>query len=443
MFILRKILKAGFKIMVLLLVLIILIPLVLVAVPYKGRGDAEPVGDISVNVTENSENNETRKGPYPYVFVHGMTGWGENAAMNEKMPYWGFSKEQDLLKYLRENGTEVYAPSVGPLSSAYDRACELYAQLTGTRVDYGKAHSEQYGHERFGRDYTGKAVMGTPWDLKSKINLVGHSFGGPTVRVLVSLLAYGSKAEKDVSGEACSELFKGGNAGGINAVVTLASPHNGSPLSNYMNDPVLPAFITTAVMNNLEKKGATYDPMLSQWGLDRMDLMNDFRLAVSKDQCGYDMTLNGASVLNKKFPTVPTVYYLSYSASLDSKETEKMKESEILKEANKNTGGYKILTKFWKYIRFAGNHTVVDGRILDDSWKKNDGFVPVISAQYPDSEENNHRFFAGGMKPEKGVWTVMPVNEGENHGFYCSPCGNPEKFHEFFDEMIELVNGLE
>jgi len=47
------------------------------------------------------------------------------------------------------------------------------------------------------------------------------------------------------------------------------------------------------------------------------------------------------------------------------------------------------------------------------------------------------------MKPEKGVWTVMPVNEGENHGLYCSPCGNPEKFHEFFDEMIELVNGLE
>ena len=71
-----------------------------------------------------------------------------------------------------------------------------------------------------------------------------------------------------------------------------------------------------------------------------------------------------------------------------------------------------------------------------------DNIVPLFG-QYPDSEENNHVFFADGMKPEKGVWTVMPVNEGENHGFYCSPCGNPEKFHEFFDEMIELINGLE
>jgi len=35
----------------------------------------------------------------------------------------------------------AYAASVAPNGSAWDRACELYAQLSGTRVDYGKAHT--------------------------------------------------------------------------------------------------------------------------------------------------------------------------------------------------------------------------------------------------------------------------------------------------------------
>ena len=39
------------------------------------------------------------------------------------------------------------------MGSAWDRTCELYAQLTGTRVDYGKAHAEKYGHARYGRTY--------------------------------------------------------------------------------------------------------------------------------------------------------------------------------------------------------------------------------------------------------------------------------------------------
>ena len=51
---------------------------------------------------------------------------------------------------LNEKGIEAYAPAVGPLSSAWDRACELYAQLMGTRVDYGEAHSKMHGHNRYG-----------------------------------------------------------------------------------------------------------------------------------------------------------------------------------------------------------------------------------------------------------------------------------------------------
>ena len=48
-------------------------------------------------------------------------------------------------------GIHTVAPSMGPFTSAWDRACEVYAQLVGGTVDYGKAHSEKYGHERYGR----------------------------------------------------------------------------------------------------------------------------------------------------------------------------------------------------------------------------------------------------------------------------------------------------
>ena len=84
-----------------------------------------------------------------YIFVHGLAGWGSYDEKYAKKPYWGM-RNGDLIQYLRDQGFDCYAASVSPHGSAWDRACELYAQLYGTRVDYGKRHSEEYGHERFG-----------------------------------------------------------------------------------------------------------------------------------------------------------------------------------------------------------------------------------------------------------------------------------------------------
>ena len=86
-----------------------------------------------------------------FVFVHGLSGWGSYDDNYRKMPYWGM-RGGDLMVYLRSQGYACYAASVAPAGSAWDRACELYAQLAGTRTDYGKAHSTAFRHERFGRD---------------------------------------------------------------------------------------------------------------------------------------------------------------------------------------------------------------------------------------------------------------------------------------------------
>lgn len=94
----------------------------------------------------------TGRNKYPFVFVHGMFGWGDAIGIDKVAPYWG-ATTGNLMDFLTSCKYECYSASVGPVSSAWDNACELYAQLMGTRVDYGEAHSKAHGHERYGRTY--------------------------------------------------------------------------------------------------------------------------------------------------------------------------------------------------------------------------------------------------------------------------------------------------
>ena len=113
---------------------------------------------------------------YPYIFVHGMGGWAPSNEFYSLSPYWGgglWLSDTDLIKMLNDQGIEAYAPAVGPLSSAWDRTCELYAQLTGTTVDYGEAHSKAHGHDRFG--FTYEPVMGDPSRTSSDVSASGTS----------------------------------------------------------------------------------------------------------------------------------------------------------------------------------------------------------------------------------------------------------------------------
>ncbi len=77
---------------------------------------------------------------------------------------------------------------LGPVSSLHDRVCELFFRLKGGRVDYGEAHSAQFGHDRFGQTFAGEYPE---WDEDHPIHLVGHSFGGCTALLLQHYLAEG------------------------------------------------------------------------------------------------------------------------------------------------------------------------------------------------------------------------------------------------------------
>ena len=113
-----------------------------------------------------------------FVFVHGLSGWGSYDSRYRTMPYWGM-RGGDLMTFLRSSGFDCYAASVSPAGSAWDRACELYAQLAGTQTDYGAVHSGAYRHARFGPDFSGRPLIPS-WDAQTRLVLLGHSFGGVT-----------------------------------------------------------------------------------------------------------------------------------------------------------------------------------------------------------------------------------------------------------------------
>ena len=114
---------------------------------------------------------------YPIVLVHDLFGWGGTEVLG--LNYWGgFSSLRDILN---NAGYKVYTPSIGPVASNWDRACELYAYLVGGTVDYGAYHSATNGHARYGRTFPGVLPELNNPDSELKVHLVGHSMGGETI----------------------------------------------------------------------------------------------------------------------------------------------------------------------------------------------------------------------------------------------------------------------
>ena len=148
---------------------------------------------------------------YPVILVHGFLCWGNESKLNSFIPLFG--RWHGNARYAGgELGNRCYAPHVGPFTGMRDRACILYAMIKGGRVDFGKVHSEKMGHERYGETYQGYVPDWGELDEEGKIqkiNLIGHSFGAPTIRTLIHLLAEGDPDEvagtdpDDLSGCKC------------------------------------------------------------------------------------------------------------------------------------------------------------------------------------------------------------------------------------------------
>lgn len=393
---------------------------------------------------------ESFKTDYPYVFVHGMGGWGSANAYYEKSPYWGGGlgeSDTDIIEILNEQGVEAYAAQVGPLNSAWDRACELYAQLTGTVVDYGEAHSKEHKHERYGFSYEGNALMGKPWNPENKINLVGHSFGGATIRLFTSLMTYGSEEELKATGKDTSPLFTGGH-NSVHSCSTLSAPHNGTQVANQLYDVGWPFFFLSfaynlvgAVFGNdlmmFSLQMSHYD-LTPEQGYKRM-LINPFKVYnyyKSSDNCYYDLTVGGARELNKTIRLSKNTYYYSYST--------------VASETSKITGKQTLIDsaspifEISAFLLSLGEGGSFDGTKIEGNWIVHDGIVPLASALYPTCDEKTATDYedalASGKKIRSGRWYYMDTMVGMDHFDFCGTQDYPTSFEDFYFSLVETVN---
>jgi triacylglycerol lipase len=128
------------------------------------------------SATASSDYAKTR---YPIVLVHGLTG---AAKIGGVIDYW-----YGIPEVLRANGATVYVSTVPSFNSDEERALALQAYVRAVKLETGA----------------------------DKVNLIGHSQGGPTSRMLAAM------SPQDVA-----------------SVTTIGSPHRGSQLADVVLDVI-------------------------------------------------------------------------------------------------------------------------------------------------------------------------------------------------------------
>ena len=369
----------------------------------------------------------------PVVFVHGLFGWGQRDKIFRIMPYWGMTTGS-LPDYLATQGYETYAASVGPLSSAWDRACELYAQLVGARTDYGVKHAQDFGHERYGIDYETPLFDG--WGTERAVNLVGHSFGGATTRLFLEILTNGCPEEvaaAKAAGVEPSPFFLGGKGGWVHSLTAIAAPHNGTTFIESNSDfTKLAADLTTAAAKalGLSSLKGVYDFQLDQFGI-RKDDNETFSQALDRvlksdflshnDNAFLDLTIDKSLEINDDIGIEPNVYYFSYAGNQTVQDPV--------------SGNYIPSAKMWTLFypgainmgKYYDKYTA-GGFYIDKSWRPNDGMVNTVSAFYPihsdgtcltkDGKQGwtNYDGYSN-INFQPGIWYVMPVTRADHMQF--------------------------
>ncbi len=246
---------------------------------------------------------------HPAILVHGMFGWGPNELGG--FPYWGTAA-------LVDSPLRRHFASVGPISSAYDRACELAFQIRGGRVDYGAEHAAEAEHERFGRVHPG---FHPDWSEAAPVHLIGHSMGGPTIWMLQHLLA------QDAFGW-------GSSAAWVRSISTISGAMNGSTVVYWLGCDLhtgllqadgIGAFLIKAVELYTAATGSLFDSFydldLDHWGYirgrdeslaDYLQRIADGPMFRGRDNGAYSVSLQGMCEQNQRCQTYPGSHYFSY-----------------------------------------------------------------------------------------------------------------------------------
>ena len=392
----------------------------------------------------------------PVVFVHGLFGWGQRDKIFRIMPYWGMTTGS-LTSYLNSLGYETYSATVGPISSAWDRACELYAQLTGTTVDYGAAHAAAHDHARYGITYDQPLFSG--WGTKRAVNLVGHSFGGATTRQFLELMANGSAEEvaaAKAAGTEPSPLFTGGKSSWVHSMTEIAAPHNGTTfiesngtimdVATNLSETLAKGFGITEIKNlydfQLEQFGIYKDP--NETMLETLQRVFSTDFMSHNDNAFLDLTIDKSLEINDGIGIEPNVYYFSYAGNQTVQDPV--------------SGNYIPSAKMWTLFypgainmgKYYDKYTA-GGFYIDKSWRPNDGMVNTVSAFYPihsdgtcltkDGKQGwtNYDGYSN-INFQPGIWYVMPVQSFDHIQFVGGMLnGSLVKTHALYRGVMEDI----
>ncbi|SMF52635.1 lipase [Pseudobacteriovorax antillogorgiicola] len=393
-----------------------------------------------------------QRNDYSVAFVHGFLGWGDGEL--GPLNYWG-GLDEDLLRDLERDGKEVFAVTVGPVSSNWDRAIEAYYYLKGGRVDYGAAHAAHHSHKRYGRDFPG---VFPEWGTVradgalEKLHFIAHSQGAQTVRQLIHLLAYGDEAERryaEEHGIPLNPLFKGGKSEWAKSLVTIAGVMDGTTLAPAVEKyiPFIVKFVGAADVL-LKKTGLAdyvYDLKLDHFDLmprEGEPLTDYFKRFINNpalrgtDHSLYDLAPRGAAAMNRRVPIHPDVYYFSYgtSATYGSWLSGRHKPRSF------------VTSIFKPFASFLGScvKNCDDGTSLDNSWLENDAVVNTRSTISPtiNSQDPVHSFDQRSA-PQPGVWNHLGTLRTFDHmqvvGF-----GNSwsDPITPFYKDVVALLQSL-
>ena len=411
---------------------------------------------------------------YPVILVHGNAGWGREEKAG--FLYWGGNV--DLEAELQNKGYDVRTAVVAPFSSNWDRACELYAYITGAdRIDYGKAHSQKFGHDRF-VDITSDSGWANVWvdgglypewgqitkEGINKIHLIGHSQGGQTVRLFVQLLEEGMRSEVEavlgsnptndeidaaVKSGRLSALFTGKHNDWVKSVSTFATPNDGTTsadIVNYTGD-ILQFFSTPLNSYMMDAQGnvdnSAFNLKVDQWNLTKESDESYFEYALrclgdaswkgTKDFSNYDLSTYGAREINKWVKDQPNIYYFSYSCL----------------GTRKAFIGYNQVPADWMNPTFNLNARAMGAYInyltgITSAWLPNDGYVNTISENGPKKGRVTENIVNYDGEAQIGKWNHIGLLAHSDHEDIIGRNTTAEMgdLVDFYSEYIDMLYGL-
>ncbi|KIX90425.1 hypothetical protein TP70_07675 [Staphylococcus microti] len=406
--------------------------------PNAETGDKESVTAHTLRKADNpveTANPEQPLNQHPFVFVHGFMGMVGDVAP-KGMNYWGGTKA-NLQDYIRNKGYEMYEASVSAIASNHERVVDLYHYIVGGRADYGAAHAEKYGHERYGKTYKG---IYPDWQPGKPIHLIGHSMGGQTIRLLEHYLRNGNDEERlyqQQHGGTLSPLYQGGQDGMITSITTIATPHNGTHAADQLGNTPFIRHLLYGLTRTFGNHLGTLDLGMHHWGfkqregeslIDYGKRVAQSQLWDSEDTALYDLTTTGAEKFNAQTSVNPNIYYKTFNG-----------------QATHKTLSGKHMIDFGMAFAHVLTGNLIGG-VMDEIWRPNDGLVSVVSAQYPTGEA--HVDVTADTPLQKGVWQVMPTMTGWDHSDFIGndtldATHNAEQLTDFYDELIDYLMRIE